>query len=262
MRFAIYASVKDPNITYEFLTRAAVALELQLTQHFQAYEELGASCTVSAYDGPPVDDHDVHFEITDKIPEAPGAVAYHSVDPINGRAICRISRDACLEIANGDVKEMLRQLTIGISHECLEAEADPNCNEWADMPDGEREVAVEPADPVEGDSYDIPVDGGDPIAVSNFVTEQWFDADAPSGTKFDYMGKLTAPFTMSPGGYWDVRTGGPTGVITQEFGEKASDAMKTRKSISSRHLKRVQKLLAAKMQERMAKKTSAASESA
>jgi hypothetical protein len=231
MHFAIYSSAKDPNVTFDFLRKVAVAITVQLTQHFQAYFELGASSSVSVYADPSVIPEGARrFEITDEIPEAPDAVAYHSVDA-RGNPFCKIGWKVCLAMARGIVSEALRQLSIGISHECLEAEADPYVCEWSDMPDGVREVAVEVCDPVESDSYDIDV-GGHKIAVSNFVTARWFDSGSPTdrSVKFDYLGKLKAPFTKSSGGYWVVREGGPTGTVTQEFGESVTDEKREQKT--------------------------------
>jgi hypothetical protein len=53
------------------------------------------------------------------------------------------------------------------------------------------------SDPVEEDTF--PVDG---ILMSNFVHPSWFEPfKHPSGTKFDHLGLLTKPFSMTKGGY-------------------------------------------------------------
>jgi hypothetical protein len=83
-----------------------------------------------------------------------------------------------------------------VSHEVLEMFCDPWCSAWADSGKGFL-VAWEVGDPVQSDSYII---GG--VAVSNFVTVNWFNPYAASGDKFDFMGKLARPFTLSRGGYW------------------------------------------------------------
>lgn len=85
-----------------------------------------------------------------------------------------------------------------ISHEVLETLIDPTVSDWSQRADGTL-VASEVSDPVEGDAYAIEV-LGKPIMVSNFVLPAWFDAQTTQGP-FDKMGKLTAPFTMTPGGY-------------------------------------------------------------
>jgi hypothetical protein len=52
----------------------------------------------------------------------------------------------------------------------------------------------EVCDPVQGQSYDV---GG--FDLSNFVTPAWFTSDAKA--PYDFMGKLSQPFQVSPGGY-------------------------------------------------------------
>jgi hypothetical protein len=102
-----------------------------------------------------------------------------------------------------------------LSHEVLETFVDPACNGWRDTLRG-YSIALEVGDPVESDSYAIPVDGT-PVTVSNFVTEKWFDpfATRRSGG-FDYLNRCTAPFQMTRGGYIIRMTDGK---VTQQFGE-------------------------------------------
>lgn len=98
-----------------------------------------------------------------------------------------------------------------LSHEVIEMWADPFCSGWFDSGRGFL-VAYELGDPVQSDYYNL-----DGVAVSNFVTAQWFNPMAPRGSQFDYLGKLKAPFTMSKGGYWVQTTAGR---VTQKFGEQ------------------------------------------
>jgi hypothetical protein len=53
------------------------------------------------------------------------------------------------------------------------------------------------------------------VQVSNFVLPEWFDSVVSAGEKFDYLGKATAPFSMTPGGYWVQAA---MGNETQKFG--------------------------------------------
>lgn len=96
-----------------------------------------------------------------------------------------------------------------LSHEVLELTGDYAANRWADAPDG-TDYAQELCDAVEGDSYDI-----DGVPVSNFVYQAFFDERAQPGEKLDYLGKLSAPFTMTPGGYQIQRT--EPGKVSQVF---------------------------------------------
>jgi hypothetical protein len=94
-----------------------------------------------------------------------------------------------------------------ISHEVLEILGDPYITWWADGNDG-RQYALEVCDPVEGDAYVI-----DGVSVSNFVGPRYFSAGPGP---YDWMRKLSAPFSMSPGGYLIVRS--PGGEPSQIFG--------------------------------------------
>ena len=101
-----------------------------------------------------------------------------------------------------------------ISHEILETLCDPTANLWGQRGNGDF-IALEIADPVEGDSYTKTRADGAVVQVSNFVLPAWFDAQNAFGP-FDHLTKLNAPFTMTPGGYLIVCKGGD---VTQEFGE-------------------------------------------
>jgi hypothetical protein len=132
--------------------------------------------------------------------DAPGALGYH--DDELGVIFARILAENNAESG---------------PHEVCEEEGDPTCNLWMPMGDG-REVAKESCDPVEGDSYEQEATVGDDIVsvpVSNYVLPSWFD---PNGkAPYDRMGKLTAPLTMTPGGYMIVRDA--TGDVTDVFAQ-------------------------------------------
>lgn len=109
-----------------------------------------------------------------------------------------------------------------LSHEVCEMFGDEFATYWADgpiIPQG-NQYALELCDPVESDSYTIKI-GKDMVSISNFVYPSWFNpqatnADAP----FDYLKKLTAPFSMTPGGYMIVQSAGKTKSV---FGESMPD---------------------------------------
>lgn len=92
-----------------------------------------------------------------------------------------------------------------LSHECLEMLIDPTCLEWRPFKNG-MEVAYESCDPVQADSYakEAEVAGiKRDMVLSNYILPDWFNAAGVG--PFDRMGKLSAPMTMSPGGYLIVR---------------------------------------------------------
>jgi hypothetical protein len=149
----------------------------------------------------------------------PTVVAFYSADAALPQSQCRILavvddldepgalgfHDDAAGIVYARVLNQSRDTSITISHECLEEMIDPTCDQWRDMGDG-RSTALEVCDAVEGDSYTITVEIlGEvrKIFVSNYLRPAWFDPDGAGD--LDRMGKLTAPFTMTPGGYMIVR---------------------------------------------------------
>lgn len=119
-----------------------------------------------------------------------------------------------------------------LSHEVGEMYMDPFCSLWADSGQGFL-VAFEIGDPVQSDYYMI-----DGVAVSNFVTGPWFNPLAAPGTKFDWMGKLKAPFTMDKGGYWVELSGGN---VSQKFGAAMPDWLREMKGQSATRTQRLGK---------------------
>jgi hypothetical protein len=130
--------------------------------------------------------------ILDSADEA-GALGYHA-ETGDGRPYGRVFVKVTLQ-DGGTVSSVL-------SHEACEMFGDRVCNRWAQAPDG-RMWALELCDAVQGDSY---MKNG--VEVSNFVTQAFFDDTPAPGAKLDFLGKLSAPFTLSPGGYSVVMAGG------------------------------------------------------
>lgn len=100
--------------------------------------------------------------------------------------------------------------TVTASHELLEMAGDPECAAGCQV-SSSKWAARELCDPVEADAlgYTIPTSSG-PVAVSDFLLPAWYNPRTPKGTKVDYMGRLSAPLTLAPGGYasiWTSRTG-------------------------------------------------------
>jgi hypothetical protein len=101
-----------------------------------------------------------------------------------------------------------------LSHEALEQLADPLINLCAEgVFDGApADFAFEVCDPVENDEYVI-----NGKKMSNFVLPNWFAEDATHS--FDFLRKLTAPFTLDAGGYMSYKLS--PGQWAQTFGQKA-----------------------------------------
>jgi hypothetical protein len=123
-----------------------------------------------------------------------------------------------------------------LSHEVLELIADPYVNAWIEGPRRKEGYlyALEVCDPVESDQYSI----GN-VAVSNFILPEWGNEETNITADYDFMKKLTAPFTMSKGGYMVVRGVGNSG--TEVFAKKRPKWRKKAKTlkIGSRNSKRL-----------------------
>jgi hypothetical protein len=209
VKHAIINASTHTEITAPLLTAIADAIERQLCECYAPlHQSAGASVILGAV-GTDFDPDTNVIAVLDDSDQA-GALGYHSVQP-NGRPFTRVFVNPIL--ANGGtLTRGALALSVTISHEALEATHNPYTLNWSDGPSG-RQYACEIGDPVESDFYEI-----DNIAVSNFVGPRWFsDATGP----YDWLGNLTAPWTMSKGGYLIVREpgGDPTSVFGEEFPE-------------------------------------------
>lgn len=86
--------------------------------------------------------------------------------------------------------------TVALSHEVMEMLVNPNVTRKAPHRFHHRRVWVEVADAVEADVYRV-----DGVQVSDFVTPRWFEFSNVNFMRYDFMGKLSAPYTLAPGGY-------------------------------------------------------------
>ena len=171
-------------------------------------------------------------------PDAPDALGYHT--EANGKPYGLIFVNPVLD-NGGDIIFQGGQfpLTVSsvLSHEAIEYFCDPFVNSWCDgpeLPEG-TEYALEACDPVESNAYLVAV-GKTQVLVSNFVFPSWFDTQAASGTRFDYMKLAKQPFTMTKWGYMVVRNG--PGTETQVFGESYPE---WRKKLKAHAVARAQK---------------------
>ena len=153
----------------------------------------------------------------------PQALAYH--DEENGYPALYVGRDVILN-NGGTIMRGSNSISAAFSHEVLEALEDEFCDFYADWRDGTNLVALEICDPVEDGSYEIS-DGASIVTVSNFVHPEWFRLGA-SRRKYDHLGMLTAPLTLSPGGYVALRSG------EQIFGKQMPEWRREAKRASSR----------------------------
>ena len=135
-----------------------------------------------------------------------GALGYHDLTH-KGQPVSKIFVKTTLA-AN-------QLVSVTACHELFEMAIDPLANLWAEAADG-TEYAYEMSDPVEEDTFKV-----DDIEMSNFVHPSWFEPfKHPPGTKYDHLGLLKNPFSMTKGGYVIVKKDGQ---VTQKFGSKAKE---------------------------------------
>src|SRR5262245_59106183 len=133
-----------------------------------------------------------------------GALGYHDMTQ-DGQPISKVFVKTTLAD-----KELL---SVTACHELFEMVIDPIANLWAEAADG-TEYAYEMSDPVEEDTFLV-----DGIAMSNFVHPAWFEPFRhPPGTKFDHLGLLKRPFSMTKGGYVIVKK---KGKVSEVFASNA-----------------------------------------
>jgi hypothetical protein len=145
----------------------------------------------------------VYFDNADQA----GALGYHELTK-DGQPVSKIFVETTLKD-----NELV---SVTACHELFEMVIDPVANLWAEAADG-TEYAYEMCDPVEEDTFNV-----DGIAMSNFLHPSWFEPfKHPAGTKYDHLGRLTKPFSMTKGGYMIVKKAGR---VSQVFGSKAKQA--------------------------------------
>lgn len=135
-----------------------------------------------------------------------GALGYHELTK-DGQPVSKIFVKTTLA-AN-------ELVSVTACHELFEMVIDPLANLWAQAADG-TEYAYEMSDPVEEDTFLV-----DGIQMSNFVHPSWFEPFRhPPGTKYDHLGLLKKPFSMTKGGYMIVMK---KGKVSQKYGSKAKE---------------------------------------
>jgi hypothetical protein len=138
--------------------------------------------------------------------DAAGALGYHDLTK-DGQPVSKVFVRTTLAD-----KQLV---SVTAAHELFEMVIDPIANLWSEAADG-TEYAYEMSDPVEEDTFLV-----DGIEMSNFVHPSWFEPfKHPPGTKFDHLGLLTKPFSMTKGGYVIVKK---KGKVTEVFGSKAKE---------------------------------------
>ncbi len=199
MHFAICDETKtpavDPNsgekLDNALLVRIAEALAKHMATDFAGYwENIPQTFTVCALADAPNGARILH--LVDFIPEAPDALAYHTIDS-KGQPTLKLGVQTILQ-SGGTLHTGPDSISCAMCHEVDETWVDGPCVIVVYFND-KKNLCYEVDDPVQGDSYDI-----DGIAMSNFVTQAYFDAEDTTGP-WDFLKKLSGPLTVAPGGY-------------------------------------------------------------
>jgi hypothetical protein len=144
------------------------------------------------------------------------ALGYHDVDP-EGDPYIRVFVDTVLQ-NGGTVLSGAVSVSVCAAHEAAEEAVDPQCSSYSGAePDGNK-VAIEVADPVEENSYQVSLSDGTSVDVTDFVFPAFFDPTSPG--PFDQLGLVSQPFEILKGGYEIVEN--PAGKVSQVFGEDYS----------------------------------------
>jgi hypothetical protein len=209
------------NLTPLALARIAEAMALVLNGEFA--DEYGGAATVRVGSAADIQPGERAYIFRAKLPEAPGASAYHDVDG-NGIpfAFCAVTTCGSLFGKDG--------VGVDATHEGDETSADEGCNQVADDGQG-QDHAHEVCDPVEVQAYAKTCEDGTVVYVSNFVLRSWYIPGAPP--PYDYMSKAKlegavappGPFKLapSPNGQGNYQIVGPSTSAqeTQVFGKRA-----------------------------------------
>lgn len=186
LEFVLHAT----SVTYEEAAVWTIAIAKQLREEVApAWDRLPPSIVLEKGETPrdpgayPI----VIFDDADQ----PGALGYHDVGP-DGRPYGKVFARTTAE--NGG------NVSTTLSHEAIEMFLDPDCTLWALGTDG-RLHAVEGCDACEADEYSVTV-GDETVKVSNFLLPAYFSASQMRGSRFDFMGRLSAPSpAKTSGGY-------------------------------------------------------------
>jgi len=229
-------------VTNDQVNTMCQAIQIQLNLHALSAWNLKAGTVKFYADLNAVPGHSWTIYIIDNDAQVAGALGFHQ-EETSGKIDGYIMAEPIL--TNGGAALAFDasnpgQYTVSatLSHEVLEAIGDRFTNCYFD--NGEVSWCAELCDPVEQIGYGIMV-GTTNVAVSDFVFPSFFNPDAALAINgpYNYLKSLTEPFSILPGGYAIVRTGGP-GTEQQIFGATMPDWRKAmKKAAFSRAARRV-----------------------
>ena len=215
----IYVANESTKVSDEDVQTMVSAIAVQVQDHFAPAWQLPANTVTYLEAGAPRPAAGAVLTIVDN-PDQPGVLGWHTEgaqDVIYGYVFAA----PILENGGAVLTGAIYTVAATLSHEVLETIADPHVNLWATGPNGTL-ISQEVCDPVENGSYEI-----NGVSVSNFVTPNWFDAQAAPGASMDYLGRVSQPFQMDQGGYYVHLKGGRP---SQVHGEKVPQWRRDTKS--------------------------------
>lgn len=170
----------------------ANALQIQITRDFAPAWNAGAKVFYTPSGSNPSADHWT-LAILDDADQA-NALGYHDIG-VQGQPLGKVFVRTTL--ADG------QKVSVTASHEILEMLGDPSCTLASQ--DANTFWALESCDMVESDEYEIEIPAGwagagTRVAVSNFGLPSWWEGYRTAGP-YDFLGRLTQPLTLTPGGY-------------------------------------------------------------
>ena len=214
-------------VTNAQVTTMCQAIQIQLNLHVLPAWNMKAATITFYADKTKVPGYAWVVSMLDNSTQA-GALGYHSLDSDKVDAFIF----AAPVLQNGGTVMVFNpkdpsQYTVSatLSHEVCEMVGDRYAGGFSQGPQisAGNLYCQELCDPVENDSYGVTV-GTTVVSVSNFLFPSWFNPQATKALNapFDYLAKLTAPFTMDAGGYIIVASLDNEGQVTAKhvFGEK------------------------------------------
>ena len=215
MQIALLSTSKK--VPFALLSKIAYATTKQLKE-FCSDWDLASSSVIPWDAGDRAAAPPTRIWIVDHTADLQDALGAHWVDPHTGLPTGKVLVDVILD-NGGSLTEGPISVSAVTSHEVLELRADPPANIEVAMPDGKR-VAYEVADPVEDGGYPVILHDRSLVWVSNYVLPEWFNGGSKS-RRFDKLGLLHAPFTMTEGGYMIVDNTPTFGFSVPEWKKEA-----------------------------------------
>ncbi len=206
MHLYLLSASKNPDVTRTLLERIAEALEYQQYAHVAPFWQT-AGVSVKVIDAlEELPEHGAPLVVYDD-PDQAGVLGWHTYHANSGRIHGTAFLNPILS-HGGTLLDGANSLSATLSHEAVEATADPYVNLYA-FKDVSTMEPIEPCDRVQGDVYTI-----DGVSVSNFLGPRAF-RDGPG--PYDWMQLLDEPWETRPGGYCE-RIDLTTGKTHQFFG--------------------------------------------